>query len=276
MSGADDGAAAGDSARPPVRVTRRDTVADVALGDGSRYNVLGSRDFLAVERVFRKLADDRRLRVVLVAGVGRSFSAGFDLREWEGAPPERVNLAFARMEAACAAIEDLPVPVVAKVRGVAAGAGCQLALACDLRVAAVSARIGMPIARLGILASASFAARLSLLAGPGAARDLLYTGRLVGAAEATRLGLVTRCVPEPDVDEAAARLVETIVGQPPAAMRAVKRAVGAGLFPAIEAARLAAGGPAVAYGDFQHSVDAFLHRRESGDGPAAAAEDRSR
>jgi enoyl-CoA hydratase/carnithine racemase len=181
------------------------------------------------------------------------------VREWDGAEPADVEAAFGRMEAACAAIENLPVPVVAKVKGVAAGAGCQLALASDLRVFGRNALIGMPIARLGILASPSFAARLSLLAGPGAARDLLYTGRLIGSDEAARLGLVTRCVPEPRLDGVTDVLVQSIIVHPAAAIRAAKRAVGAGLGPAIEAARIAAGGPAVDYSDFREGVAAFLH-----------------
>lgn len=254
-----DGAAAG---RPSVRVTSDGAVAAVTIGNGARYNVLGSRDWTALEQAFRELAADERVRVVLLAGHGSSFSAGFNLREWDGADRDEVDQAFARMEAACTAIERLPVPVVAKVRGVAAGAGCQLALACDLRVADRSARLGMPVARLGILTSPSFAARLSLLAGPGVARDLLYTGRLIDAPEAQRFGLVTRCVAESQLDEVTAALVESIAAQPPAAIRAAKRAVGAGLGPAIEAAQQAAGGPAVAYGDFQHSVSAFLRGRQ--------------
>ena len=254
-----------DAERPAVSVSRNGSVASVTIGRGTRHNVLGCRDWVALEEAFGELETEGRLRAVVLAGRGTSFSAGFDMREWEGAEPADVDSAFALMEAACAAIEKLPVPVVATVRGVAAGAGCQLALACDLRVFGGRARIGMPIARLGILASPSFAARLSLLAGPGAARDLLYTGRLIGAAEAARLGLVTRCVAESRLDAATRELVESIVAHPPAAIRAAKRAVGAGLGPAIDAARLAAAGPAVDYGDFREGVAAFLHSKPRAD-----------
>jgi enoyl-CoA hydratase len=245
--------------RPSVDVTRHGTVAEVIIGDGTRHNVLGSREWIALERAFGDLAADDTVRAVVLTGRERSFCAGFDVREWDGAEPADVEAAFGRMEAACAAIENLPVPVVAKVSGVAAGAGCQLALASDLRVFGRRALIGMPIARLGILASPSFAARLSLLAGPGAARDLLYTGRLIGSDEAARLGLVTRCVPEPQLDGATDVLVQSIIVHPAAAIRAAKRAVGAGLGPAIEAARIAAGGPAVDYSDFREGVAVFLH-----------------
>ena len=152
-------------------------VADVSVGDGQRGNALSSEDWRELEQTFRHLAEDDQLRAVVVRGQGGTFSAGSDMREWVQADRTDVAQSFAAMEAAFTAIEDLPVPVIAEVEGVAAGAGCQLALACDLRVLADTARIGMPIARLGILVSPSFAARLSVLAGPGVARELLYTGR---------------------------------------------------------------------------------------------------
>jgi enoyl-CoA hydratase len=244
-----------------VEVIRRGPVAEVIIGDGARHNVLGSAEWIALARTFRELAADDTIRAVILAGRGDSFCAGSDVREWDRAAAVKVEAAFAQMEAACAAIEDLPVPVVAKVTGVAAGAGCQLALACDLRVSGRRALIGMPIARFGILASPSFAARLSLLAGPGAARDLLYTGRLIGSAEAARLGLVTRLVTEAWLDRATDSLVQAIISHPAAAIRAAKRAVGAGLEPAIEAARIATAGPAVDYGDFRQGIAAFLHNK---------------
>jgi enoyl-CoA hydratase len=246
---------------PAVEILRRGPVADVIIGDGARHNVLGSREWIALEATFRQMAADETIRAVVLAGRNASFCAGSNVREWDGAQAVEIEAAFAQMEAACAAIEDLPVPVVAKVCGVAAGAGCQLALACDLRVFGRRALIGMPIARFGILASPSFAARLSLLAGPGAARDLLYTGRLVGSAEAARLGLVTRLVPESRLDRATEALVQSIISHPAAAVRAAKRAVGAGLGPAIEAARIAAAGPAVDYGDFREGIAAFLRSK---------------
>jgi enoyl-CoA hydratase len=247
--------------RAAVEVTWRGPVAHVLIGDGTRHNVLGSASWTALGTVLSRLAADATVRAVVLSGQGGSFCAGFDMREWDGAGPAEVEAAFRQMEAACAAIEKVPVPVIAKIAGVAAGAGCQLALACDLRVFARGALIGMPIARLGILASPSFAARLWLLAGPGAARDLLYTGRLIGSAEAARLGLVTRIVPESDLGSATDVLTEAITAHPAAAIRAVKRAVGAGLAPVIEAARDATAGPAADYGDFRQGVASFLHSK---------------
>jgi enoyl-CoA hydratase len=249
--------------REPVKVglLYRDLgIAEVAVGDGRRGNALSSGDWRELERAFRRLADDEELRAVVVRGQGGMFSTGSDMREWVEADPTGVADTFAAMEAAFTAIEDLPVPVIAEVAGVAAGAGCQLALACDLRVFAETATIGMPIARLGILVSPAFAARLSVLAGPGVARELLYTGRLVTAEEAVRLGLATQCVPEDDLASATDRLVRSVVGHPAAAIRAAKHAVDVALAPTRAAAKAQAGGPPVAFEDFQRGITRFLNR----------------
>ncbi len=250
----------------PVKVRLRRMaagVAEVAVGDGRRGNALSSADWRELERTFRDLALDAELRAVVVRGHGGMFSSGSDMREWVDADPAGVADSFAAMEAAFTAIEELPVPVVARVEGVAAGAGCQLALACDLQVMAESARIGMPIARLGILVSPAFAARLVVLAGPGVARELLYTGRLVPAAEAVRLGLATRCVPDAQLASVTRRLVLAITRNPDAAVRAAKRAVDAALASARAATREDAGGPPVAYDDFRRGITTFLTRERA-------------
>jgi enoyl-CoA hydratase len=251
-------------------------VADVSVGDGRRGNALSSEDWRELEQTFRHLATDDQLRAVVVRGQGGTFSSGSDMREWVQADQTDVADSFAAMEAAFTAIEDLPVPVIAEVEGVAAGAGCQLALACDLRVLAESARIGMPIARLGILVSPSFAARLSVLAGPGVARELLYTGRLVSADEAVRLGLATRSVPAERLASTTRRLVLSVVRHPGSAIRAAKHAVDVALAPTRAAATAQAAGPPVAYDDFQRGIMTFLSRDpgrvtdDPGAGPSSA------
>ncbi|MBB5889715.1 enoyl-CoA hydratase/isomerase family protein [Kutzneria kofuensis] len=234
--------------------------AEVVLGSGGSANALGHDDWRALETAFRQFARDEDIRVIVVRGSGSTFSAGSDLREWVHAAPDDVDRAFAAMEAACTAIEECPTPVIAQVSGVAAGAGCQLALACDLRVFADDARIGMPIARLGILVSPAFAARLALLAGHGLARELLYTGRLLDAAEAVAAGLANRRVPSAELSGATAELVAAVAAQPRAALVAAKQAVSVGLSPTRAAADSFASGPAVSYEDFQRGVTAFLSR----------------
>jgi enoyl-CoA hydratase/carnithine racemase len=249
------------AAAEAISVHREQQVVEVVIGSGARGNALGTNDWVALERVFRSLAHDPAtadVRAVLVRGAGSTFSSGSDLQEWVAAAPDDVETSFARMEAALTAIEACPIPVIAAVDGVAAGAGCQLALACDLQILAGHARIGMPIARLGILLSPRFASRLSVLAGPSVTRDLLYTGRLLDADEAVRVGLATRCVPAEDFEDAIRELIASIVRYPPAAHHATKRAVSIALGPIRDAASAAYAGNAVEFADFQAGVSAFL------------------
>ncbi|MEV7391535.1 MULTISPECIES: enoyl-CoA hydratase/isomerase family protein [unclassified Streptomyces] len=252
---------AADRAQPSgaVHVRRDGAVATLLVGTGRRANALTTRDWLALATLCDKLAEDPSLGAVVVVGRGSAtFSAGSDLREWLTADPEQVDAGFAAMETALSAVERLPVPVVAQIRGSAVGAGCQLACACDLRIVAEDARMGMPIARWGILVPPAFAARLALLAGPATARDLLLSGRLVEGTEAVRLGLATACVPADDLDTATAELVASITRHPPAAIRAAKHAVDMVLAPTRDRLHRVPAGPAADYDSMRSSLSSFL------------------
>jgi enoyl-CoA hydratase len=251
-----------------IHLRRTDDVARIVVGTGDRGNALSSHDWDSLAELFDRLADDAELRVAVVEGASDTFSAGSDVREWVASSPAAVDAGFAAMERAFSAVEALPVPVLAKVRGIAVGAGCQLACACDLRVLGERARIGMPIARWGILASPSFAARISALTGPDVTRDLLYTGRLLDAAEAQRVGLASRVAPEDELDSVLDALVEQIARQPPAAIRAAKQAVSALMSPITRAARQAGGGPAADYPALRSGAIRFLDPGGSAASPA--------
>ena len=164
-------------------------VSYVTLGDGTRHNALRRADWVELQALVRDLGADPGVRCVVLRGRGGTFCSGSDLATWASAGQDEVHGTFADMESAFRAVEELPVPVIAVLEGAAAGAGCQLAMACDLRVIVTGAQIGMPTARLGIRPTAAFAARLTAHIGPGRARDLLYTGRMVPAAEAFSWGL---------------------------------------------------------------------------------------
>lgn len=239
-----------------VRLRRNGGVATVVLGSGRRMNALGMADWAELAALADKLAADPPA-VVLVRGAGDNFCAGFDLREWVDASPEQVDATFITMETALRAVEAVPTPTVAVVHGAATGAGCQIMLACDLHVVAEDARIGMPIARHGILVSAPFALRLATLVGPARARDLLYTGRLLSGADAAAMGMVTHVRADDEVDRAADDLVAILRDQPIEALRAVKRSVRTGLAPLWQAA---AAGPATPAADelFPRRVADFL------------------
>jgi enoyl-CoA hydratase/carnithine racemase len=173
-------------------------------------------------------ADDQ-VRAVIVYGGEKVFAAGADIKEM-------ATMSFADMAArapalssAFDAIARIPKPVVAAVTGYALGGGCELALACDWRVAADDARLGQPEINLGVIPGAGGTQRLARLLGPARAKDLVMSGRMVAADEALRIGLVDRVVPAAEVYPTAHQLVARYVTGPAMALRAAKAAVDGGL-----------------------------------------------
>lgn len=243
-------------ATPPVAVQTCGSVVHITVGDGSKRNALTSRGWDAIADSVRG-GDRDGARAVLIRGRDGMFCAGSDLGEWVGADLDSVEDSFARMESAFRTIEQCSVPVIAEVRGTAAGAGCQLALACDMRFLASSARMGMPIARLGIKASPAFAARMMSLAGPATTRHMLYTGALYDASEAVRHGLADRWVPDDELPEVTGQVLSRIVEKPTATLRAAKHAVSQALAPTRQATT-GNSGTAVEPAEFHDGIKRFL------------------
>ena len=247
-----------------IRVEEAGSLGTLSFGTGERFNALGRADWLELERSVQSLAASPSLRGVVVRGRGGMFCSGSDVREFEGATGSEISRTFEVIEAALQALEDLPVPTVAVVEGVAAGAGCQLALACDLQLVTASARIGMPVASLGLLVPATFANRMSVRIGPSRTKDLLFGGRLLTAPQAWDMGLISTVAPDDGVDAALAGILNGWQGVSGASLRASKAAVNEGLRTFMEAGRRVPPGPGADPVEFQERVQAFLHRHRSG------------
>ena len=165
------------------------------------------------------------LRAVVITGAGNDFVAGADIAELR---ERRVAEALASINGALfRRIEELPVPVIAALRGYVLGGGCELALACDIRVAGESTVLGQPEVGLGILPGAGATYRLPRVVGMGRARELIFTGRRVGAQEAVAMGLVNRVVEDEEVLPAALEMAEAIGRQGALAVRLAKLALNA-------------------------------------------------
>jgi enoyl-CoA hydratase/carnithine racemase len=171
----------------------------------------------------------RDVRAVVVYGGPRVFAAGADVTEMaDWSPTEMVERSRA-LQDAFTAVARIPKPTVAAITGFALGGGCELALCCDVRVAGDNAKLGQPEIRLGIIPGAGGTQRLPRLVGPAKAKDMIFTGRFVGADEARGIGLVDRVAAPDDVyDEALAWAAQFAEG-PSFALRAAKQAVDAGL-----------------------------------------------
>lgn len=200
-------------------------VAIVTVDNPAKLNILDPDGIAALERMFLGLAADEALRAVILRGAGsRAFIGGADIRAMAKLDREGARAFIAGLHRACDAIRKLPVPVIARIEGYALGAGLEIAASCDLRVAADSARFGMPEVKVGI-PSVIEAALLPRLIGWGRARWLLYTGEMIGAEEAERWGLVERMAPPVDLDAAIDATVSAILASGPRAIRLQKRLI---------------------------------------------------
>ena len=175
----------------------------------------------------RELAADTELKAVVVAGSEKALAAGADIEEFTQVDaPRTINAIFREAFDALAAI---PRPVIAAIRGYALGGGLELALACDLRVASVSARLGQPEILLGIIPGAGGTQRLARLVGPARAKDLIWSGRPVRADEALAIGLVDRVVPADEVETNALEWAASFARGAVVAIGLAKRAIDQGL-----------------------------------------------
>lgn len=172
------------------------------------------------------LRDCDEVRVVIVTGAGkRAFCAGADLKERKSLAVEDRARHTAEIEQAAEALAALPMPTIASIRGYALAGGAELAIACDVRVAASDAVLGFPEVKIGIFPGAGGVLRLPRIVGSGAARDLLFTGRHVDATEALQLGLVDRVRASEAAFGEARAIASAIAGSAPLAVRAVKMAL---------------------------------------------------
>ncbi|TWP38594.1 enoyl-CoA hydratase/isomerase family protein [Leekyejoonella antrihumi] len=242
-----------------ITVGRAGGVVTIVVGDAHRNNALGEADWGRLAQEVTSAAQADGIRAVVLSGHGETFSTGFDMAEWEDADLAAVNRCFTAMEHCFRTIERAPVPVIAAVEGAAIGAGCQLALACDLAVLGMSARIGMPIARLGILASPAFVERITAKTGATLASDLYLTGRLLRADEAHSTGLISRVVADGTARTTAQRLAAKIATYPPAAVTSAKEAI-ALVTRGDQSVQRAEVMPSVSLGEFRAAVRTFLRR----------------
>jgi enoyl-CoA hydratase/carnithine racemase len=173
------------------------------------------------------LATDEAVKAVVVVGGERAFAAGFEIAEFDD--EERARLVGERLRIAFDALGNIPRPVIAAVNGFALGGGLELAMACDLRIAADNARVGQPEILLGLIPGAGGTQRLPRLVGPARAKEMIWSGRQVRADEAERIGLVDRVVPVADLLDAAVDWASEFARGAVVAMGLAKRVVDRGL-----------------------------------------------
>ncbi len=201
-------------------------VATLTLSRPEALNAISRELATELQAACESVATRTDIWVVIVTGEGeRAFCAGADLKERRMLSADERAAHTVAIESAAEALAALPMPTIAAIRGFALAGGAELAIACDLRVAASDATLGFPEVKIGIFPGAGGALRLPRIVGSGVARDLLFSGRQVPAEEAFRIGLVDRLVAPQSVLETAGEFAASIAANAPLAVRAVKRAL---------------------------------------------------
>jgi enoyl-CoA hydratase/carnithine racemase len=211
-----------------VRLETADGIGTIRL-DRPRVNALNDQVTAELAAAATEAGNSAGIRAVILYGGERMFAAGADIEEMATADYAAMSERSGRLQAALSLVAGLGKPVVAAVTGYALGAGLELALAADFRVAGENARLGLPEIQLGVMPGAGGTQRLPRLVGPARAKDLIFTGRQVAAAEAHAIGLVDQVVPGESVYDAALDLVRRYAAGPALALRAAKQAIDSGL-----------------------------------------------
>jgi len=193
-------------------------------------NALNRQTLQELQDVMHELQRDESVRAIIVTGAGeKSFVAGADISELAIQTPTSAREHALRGQQVFDLVENLGKPVIAAINGVALGGGCELAMACTLRLAADTAKLGQPEVALGLLPGYAGTQRLARLVGKGRALEMTLTGLPVSAAEAERIGLVNRVVPASTLMAEAKKLARTLAMQPSVAMKYIISAINKGL-----------------------------------------------
>lgn len=220
-----------------VGIQRDGHVATVTVQRPDKLNALNAEVVAQLTAAFEGLRDDDdRPRCAILTGEGRAFIAGADIGAMAEMTPVQAKAFAATGQAFGALLEGLPFPVIAAVNGFALGGGLEVAMACDFIYASEKAKLGQPEVSLGVIPGFGGTQRLMRRVGVGMARELCYTGRLIDAAEALRIGLVNRVLPSDELTEAAGKAAAEIAKQGPLAVAAAKRVLRRGEGIGLEAA----------------------------------------
>jgi len=242
-----------------------DRLAWVTIQRPEKLNALNNDVLKELEQAFAELEQDDRVGAVIVTGAGeKAFVAGADIAELKALDTASARVQALRGQAVFQRIESLPKPVIAAVNGFALGGGCELALACHIRVASENAKFGLPEVSLGIIPGYGGTQRLPRLVGKGVALDLILSGEMLPAAEALRAGLVSRVFALADLKAGTEKLARTILSRGPLALRSALAAVNEGLeMPQDQGLQYEAAlfGLLAATQDMQEGMGAFLEKR---------------
>ena len=207
-----------------IRTEKKDGIAIVTLSRPGGMNILDTGMLQDLSRCLLDLEKDDQTRVVIITGE-KNFSAGADIKELKDKTPEQAGI-FSRLgHHVCTIIENMEKVVIAAVNGLALGGGCEVALACDMRVASGNARFGQPELYLGLIPGFGGTQRLPRLVGAGKAKELILTGRIIDAKEAEAIGLVNGVVKDDELMERVEEMARLVAQKSPLAVTISKKLI---------------------------------------------------
>ena len=252
----------------PLRVERQNEIAVLTFDRPDRLNALNEAVIAELDLALAGFERDRSVRVLVLTGAGRAFSAGADITELDRlSGPQAFAEHVKAITDALRRLQRLPQPSIAAINGLALGGGLEVALACDLRIAARSARLGVPEVKLGLLPAAGGSQRLARFLPPAIAKRMLLTGDPISTEVALAHGLINEVVDDGSALDAALSLAERLAAGPPLALAAAKRLVDHGVAMDLEAGMVLereAISMLFATEDRAEGIRAFLEKRSPG------------
>jgi enoyl-CoA hydratase len=208
-----------------ILMEKSDRVATITINRPDKLNALNAEVRLTIAMALEQLRQDDDVRVAVLTGAGeKAFIAGADIGEFKGKSGVE-GYRYIQTGDVYSAVERFPKPLIAMVNGFCLGGGCEVAMACDIRIASDTAKFGQPETNLGLIPGGGGTQRLPRLVGQGKAMKLIYTGDIIGAEEAERIGLVDEVVPQNELKKRTMLLAEKIAEKSPASLQAVKETI---------------------------------------------------
>lgn len=212
-----------------VLLSKKDHIAVITLNQPNSLNALNADMLSAIEKAVDEVNSDKDIYVLILTGAGKAFVAGADIKEMQPLSPMEALPWGSIGRDLFTKIEHLRIPVIAAINGFALGGGCELALSCDIRIASEKAKFGQPEVGLGIIPGFGGTQRLPRVVGVGKAKELIYTGKVIGAEEAHQIGLVNSVVPAEELLQAAEALANAIALNAQHAVQEAKKAINTGI-----------------------------------------------
>ncbi len=248
-----------------VLLEKSDRVGTITVNRPDKLNALNPEVRVSIAMALEQLRQDDDVRVVILTGAGeKAFIAGADIAEFKGKSGVE-GYQYIQTGDIYSALERFPKPIIAMINGFCLGGGCEVAMACDIRIASETAKLGQPETNLGLIPGGGGTQRLPRLIGQGKAMLLIYTGEMIGAEEAEKIGLVDEVVPQNELKQRTLMLAEKIAEKSPASLQAAKESIRAAWQMPLDAGlrfEKAWFGLLFSTEDMQDGVAAFLEKRK--------------